>query len=120
MCTHLARAASSPRGPPCHWQAVTLKVKVMRVYLEPWVVQDGQVPELRAGEVMREVGIAAACWTCERSEGFDLCEEVPGDDPDGIATAHALLDGVLIWRGADRVGGVGGGGGEVVGQGGGG
>jgi hypothetical protein len=83
---------------------MTLKVKVMRVYLEPWVVQDGQIPELRAGEVMREVGIAAACWTGDRSEGFDLCEEVPGEDPDGIATAHAVLDGVLTWRGADRVG----------------
>jgi hypothetical protein len=76
----------------------------MRVYLEPWVVQDGQITELRAGDVLREVGVAAACSSCLRSEGFDLCEDVQDDDPDGDSTAHALLDGLLIWRRADHVG----------------
>lgn len=76
----------------------------MRVYLEPWVVQDGQIPELQPGDVVRGVGIAAACWSCDRSDGFDLCEEVPGADPDGVVTAHSLLDGVLVWRVEDRVG----------------
>jgi len=71
----------------------------MRVYLEPWVVQDGQVREVRAGEVLRDVGIAAACWSCDGSTGSDLLEELPGEDPDGCATAHSLLDGVLVWRG---------------------
>jgi hypothetical protein len=79
-------------------------VGLVRVYLEPWVVQDGQVPELRAGEILRDVGVAAACWSCDRSHGFDLCEEAPGEDPDGSSTAHSLLDGTLIWRDGDRVG----------------
>jgi hypothetical protein len=79
-------------------------VGLMRVYLEPWVVQDGHVPELRAGEVLRDVGVAAACWSCDRSHRFDLCQEAPGEDPDGSSTAHSLLDGALIWRAGDRVG----------------
>jgi hypothetical protein len=76
----------------------------VRVYLEPWIVQDGQVPELRAGEVLEDVGIAAACWSCGRSHGSDLCEEVPAEDPDGSSTAHSMLDGALIWREGDRAG----------------
>src|SRR5215213_11471920 len=74
------------------------KGRAVRVYLEPWVVQDGQVPELRAGDTLRDVGVVAACWSRDRSDGVDSCEEVPGGDPDGFSTAQSVLDGVLIWR----------------------
>jgi hypothetical protein len=68
------------------------------VYLEPWIVQDGQVPELRPGDILRRVGLAAACWTSDRSMGVDGWEVVPGKDPDGFTTAHVVLDGAVVWR----------------------
>jgi hypothetical protein len=76
----------------------------MLVYLEPWVVQDGQVPELRPGDVLRGVGVAAACWSCGPSEGHDTCVARSGKDPDGFSTAQAVLDGVVVWRDETRAG----------------
>jgi hypothetical protein len=70
----------------------------MLVYLEPWIVQDGQVPELAAGDVLCEAGIGATCWTAEASSGTDVCAPAPGRDPDGFDTAHVILDGVIVWR----------------------
>ena len=70
----------------------------MLVYLEPWIVQDGQVPELRPGDILRRVGVAAACWSSDPSMGVDGWEAVPGQDPDGFTTAHVILDGAVVWR----------------------
>ena len=71
---------------------------LMLVYLEPWIVQDGQVPELRSGDILRQAGVAAACWSSDHSMGVDGWEAVPGQDPDGFSTAHVILDGAVVWR----------------------
>src|SRR4051794_1917061 len=71
---------------------------LMLVYLEPWIVQDGQVPELRPSDILRQVGVAAACWSSDRSMGVDGWQVVPGKDPDGFTTAHVILDGAVVWR----------------------
>jgi hypothetical protein len=70
----------------------------MLIYLEPWIVQDGQVPELQPSDILRRVGVAAACWSSDRSIGVDGWEAVPGKDPDGFSTAHVILDGSVVWR----------------------
>jgi hypothetical protein len=40
----------------------------MWVSLEPWIVGDGQIPELRAGDMLCAVGLRAACRSIEVSQ----------------------------------------------------
>jgi hypothetical protein len=75
------------------------------VYLEPWIVQDGQLPPLGVGDVLSEVGIWARSSSVEPSYGSDGLDELVPQSATDFLSGYAL-DGVLSWKWPDREGGV--------------
>ncbi|MGN6242311.1 MAG: hypothetical protein ACTHQ3_01385 [Motilibacteraceae bacterium] len=69
----------------------------MWVHLENWIVQDGEIPELHVGSVLRDHGLRAACWSIEESQESERCLELAGPDPSGDRAPHYALSGTVEW-----------------------
>ena len=67
------------------------------VHLENWIVQDGDVPELHIGSVLRGHGLRASCWSVEESQEPEGCVELAGPDPLGDRAPHYALSGTVAW-----------------------
>jgi hypothetical protein len=66
-------------------------------YLETWVVQDGEIPELRVGSKLIDHGVRASGWVIEPTAAVEGLELVDGPDPDGFATVTYRLTGLVEW-----------------------
>ncbi len=67
----------------------------MWVHLESWIVQDGEIPELHIGSVLRDHGLRASCWSIEESQDPEGCVELAGPDPSGDQAPHYALTGTV-------------------------
>ena len=67
----------------------------MWVSLEPWIVGDGQIPELRAGDVLRAVGLRAACRSIAASDAAAGVVELTERGAAGSPLYR--LTGVVTW-----------------------
>jgi hypothetical protein len=64
-------------------------------YLSTWILQDGELPELRRGSRLTGYGIRASGWRLELTEHPDGLELVDGPDPDGYRTVTYVLTGLV-------------------------
>ena len=69
----------------------------MWTYLSTWIVQDGELPELRAGSRLIDHGVRASGWLIESTRDTDRLEFVEGPDPDGYDTVTYRLTGPVEW-----------------------
>ena len=60
-------------------------------------MQDGGVPELHIGSVLRDHGLRASCWSVEESREPEGCVELAGPDPSGDRAPHYALSGTVEW-----------------------
>lgn len=64
----------------------------MWVYLDSWMVQDGEIPELSVGDTLRGVALRAACLSLQEA-GADVREGIvqrPDPDPSNARTSYHL------------------------------
>jgi hypothetical protein len=66
-------------------------------YLQNWLVQDGEIPELIPGAELSDVAVRASCWSIRESTETVSVKELQGPDPDEEATAHYGVTGVVAW-----------------------
>ena len=60
-------------------------------YLANWLVQDGEIPELHTGDVLRGVALRAASWSLRESQGPEAVKEHRGDEQDSqLGTSYAV------------------------------
>lgn len=69
----------------------------MWAHLQNWVVQDGEVPELRAGSTLHDHGLRASCWSIRQSATPVGTTELRGPDPSGDDAPHYELSGTVEW-----------------------
>ncbi len=69
----------------------------MWAHLANWIVQDGEIPELHIGSVLRDHGLRASCWSVEESQEPEGCVELAGPDPSGDRAPHYALSGTVEW-----------------------
>lgn len=71
----------------------------MWTYLSDWLVQDGEIPELAAGDRLADVALRAAFWTIRESREPSRATLCTGPDPAGEITTHYELTGTTerVW-----------------------
>ena len=69
----------------------------MWTYLENWLVQDGEIPELQAGDVLQHVAVRASCWGITESHAPEGLSELQGPYAAGDAARHYELTGTVEW-----------------------
>jgi hypothetical protein len=69
----------------------------MWVYLSPWLVQDGELPEFESGETLIDYGVRASGWLLDVAPEADGLRRHEGPDPDGFETVVYELSGKLTW-----------------------
>lgn len=69
----------------------------MWVYLPTWLVESGELPELRSGDRLTRVGVRGSCWSVQPSTGPDAVAIQLGADPDGFTTMHYRVTGTVEW-----------------------
>lgn len=69
----------------------------MWAFLPSWLVEDGEIPELRVGQELSHVGLRASCWSIRHSNAPEGVRELPGPDPDGERAVHYELTGTVQW-----------------------
>lgn len=60
-------------------------------------VGDGIIAEYRAGDTYTDIGLGLGCWDVRDAPGPDGVVRREGTDPDGFATAHYDVSGVVDW-----------------------
>lgn len=68
----------------------------MWTYLASWVVKDGDAPELRVGDVLRDRVLGASCWTLRESADRDGITEHPTPHP-SAGLPGVNVTGTSIW-----------------------
>jgi len=66
-------------------------------YLENWLVQDGEIPELQAGDELHHVAVRGTCWSVAESQAPEGLTELRGQDPAGDVAPHYELTGTVEW-----------------------
>jgi len=68
----------------------------MWTHLANWLVQDGEIPELRSGSRLREVALRAACWSIAESDQAAGIHELNADpapvDPPGRYRVTGIVE----------------------------
>jgi hypothetical protein len=64
-------------------------------YVQNWMVQDGELPELSPAAVLPNVALRAACWTIRQCEQPEAVTPLDGPDPDGLDAAHHAVTGTV-------------------------
>jgi hypothetical protein len=82
---------------PRVWASLGVHTSIMWTYLSTWMLQDGEIPEVRPGQRLSGVGVRAACWSIVESSGSGGVRVGKGPDPDGFLTAHYEVTGRVEW-----------------------
>ncbi len=61
------------------------------------MVQDGEIDELAAGDLLCGVALRASCWSIREARDADGVHELTGADPAGELTPHYALTGTAGW-----------------------
>jgi len=64
-------------------------------YLANWLVQDGEIPELHTGDVLRGVALRAASWSLRESPEPEAVKEHRGDEQDSQLGANYAVTGTV-------------------------
>lgn len=69
----------------------------MWVHLPNWIVQDGEIPELKSGSILQDHAIRASCWSIQSSTRPEGVAELSRLDTSADGSPHYDLTGTVEW-----------------------